>query len=556
MEHGSAEGVKKRPANGTTEVNRSMQSPQLDRDIAVSHIRDAAQQMQSDFVDQMSDRLTNLLDGFVGQVTRMGELESPMTESAKGKRSPLAQKVFVPRESLLTNLLKDKNIQTIYNIFVAIMIVIIMNTFITDLIDTGSIRLEFDLLQRAFGQAPIVLWTWFLMHVWAMVIFYCTFQYWSQHESCYYTPFNIYIPEVAWLVLYVTYQVLFLYLPMKAILVNSLPLASSVIITAEQIRLMMKMHAFMRENTPGALAWKQSRSRRKQTPNGEPKTSQSGKGDADDAGTLQGSIDYKDVPTPCPDFSKYLYFLFCPTLIYRDNYPRTTMIRWDVVRINFMQVVGCLFYTFYLFDCFCLPMFKNFTEEMMTMKNLARATFTCMLPATLMLLLAFFAILHSWLNAFAEMLRFADRQFYKDWWTCKNYSTYYRTWNIVVHDWLYTYIYRDCQLMGLGRLTSSLTVFAISAVFHEYIIVMAFRFFYPILLIFFVGAGVPLFLTMAGERSSAFWNIFMWITLISGMGLIVVLYSLEWHARVYCEYDRLLEPLGGKPQPHLSAGKS
>ena len=26
---------------------------------------------------------------------------------------------------------------------------------------------------------------------------------------------------------------------------------------------------------------------------------------------------------------------------------------------------------------------------------------------------AFFAILHSWLNAFAEMLRFADRLFYK-----------------------------------------------------------------------------------------------------------------------------------------------
>jgi len=25
---------------------------------------------------------------------------------------------------------------------------------------------------------------------------------------------------------------------------------------------------------------------------------------------------------PCPDFSKYLYFLFVPTLVYRDDYPR------------------------------------------------------------------------------------------------------------------------------------------------------------------------------------------------------------------------------------------
>lgn len=36
-----------------------------------------------------------------------------------------------------------------------------------------------------------------------------------------------------------------------------------------------------------------------------------------------------------------------------------------------------------------------------------------MLPGTLVLVLGFFCILHSWLNAFAEMLKFADRMFYK-----------------------------------------------------------------------------------------------------------------------------------------------
>lgn len=50
---------------------------------------------------------------------------------------------------------------------------------------------------------------------------------------------------------------------------------------------------------------------------------------------------------------------------------------------------------------------------------------TCSKPATwifcdicagvLVLLLAFFAFLHCWLNAFAEMLRFGDRMFYKVW---------------------------------------------------------------------------------------------------------------------------------------------
>ena len=97
----------------------------------------------------------------------------------------------------------------------------------------------------------------------------------------------------------------------------------------------------------------------------------------------------------------------------------------------------------------------------------------------LVLFLAFFALLHCWLNAFAEMLRFADRMFYKvrwigitvyslkpercdlrryfesilvlllqDWWNSTSFANYYRTWNVVVHDWLYYYVYRDFLLVS------------------------------------------------------------------------------------------------------------
>lgn len=33
-------------------------------------------------------------------------------------------------------------------------------------------------------------------------------------------------------------------------------------------------------------------------------------------------ISWDDENTPCPSFSRYLYFYFAPTLIYKDNYPR------------------------------------------------------------------------------------------------------------------------------------------------------------------------------------------------------------------------------------------
>ena len=62
-----------------------------------------------------------------------------------------------------------------------------------------------------------------------------------------------------------------------------------------QVRLIMKTYAFVRSNVPRALAYKPH---------------QSG--------------DSQEVP-PCPGFSKFLYFLFAPTLIYKDEYPRSVL---------------------------------------------------------------------------------------------------------------------------------------------------------------------------------------------------------------------------------------
>lgn len=31
----------------------------------------------------------------------------------------------------------------------------------------------------------------------------------------------------------------------------------------------------------------------------------------------------------------------------------------------------------------------------------------------------------------------------QDWWNSTSFANYYRTWNVVVHDWLYYYVYLD-----------------------------------------------------------------------------------------------------------------
>lgn len=137
-----------------------------------------------------------------------------------------------------------------------------------------------------------------------------------------------------------------------------------------------------------------------------------------------------------------------------------------------------LFYVYYVFERLCTPLFRNIRQEPFSARVLVLCIFNSILPAALILFLSFFAFLHCWLNAFAEMLRFGDRMFYKDWWNSTSYANYYRTWNVVVHDWLYYYAYKDFLWFFTKKFkpAAMFAVFAVSAVVHEYALAVCLNF--------------------------------------------------------------------------------
>lgn len=106
----------------------------------------------------------------------------------------------------------------------------------------------------------------------------------------------------------------------------------------------------------------------------------------------------------------------------------------------------------------------------------------------------------------------------------------------MVHDWLYVYIYKDFyeNVFVGNKLASKLTVFFISAVFHEYIISFTLRFFLPILFCQFFILGV--LLTFINKETSA-GNIFLWFSLELGFGIFLSLYSIELNARANCQLE-------------------
>ncbi|CAF0825420.1 unnamed protein product [Adineta steineri] len=131
-----------------------------------------------------------------------------------------------------------------------------------------------------------------------------------------------------WFVAYCCYIGLFLYIPAHYIIAENYPIVTRIIILAEQVRFLMKSHAFVRENAPRAILYGQIYSQ-------EINADDLNKDKSNDSSNEQSTF---SVPhTPCPEFSKFLYFLFAPTLIYRDSYPRTSSIRWTYVISQLVQ---------------------------------------------------------------------------------------------------------------------------------------------------------------------------------------------------------------------------
>lgn len=480
-------------------------SPDNLRDLITDGLRERVQEIRDDVLQ----RFDHKIDDIVSEIMQKVETAKPAKanglvnsdkyrDKIKSSSSLLPSKQFLARNSMLTDLFEVPHIRAIHNIFMVIFILLFVNTAVHDIIHTGTLQVGIYSIILAFAKPTVVLKTWICMQT-AVLAVYVAFCLWANTRQSF-------APNSALRKLWdygalgslLFYMTAFSVLSTKEIVDNELPIASSAIILMEQTRMLMKTHAFVRSAAPRFLSYKP----------------------------------HSDQPSPkAPSFSQFFYFLFVPTLVYRDSYPRTKEIRWRVVASNLTEVLMSIFFSAFLFDRFVCPAFENFGTPNYSTKTIILNVFATMGPAMLFFLCGFYCLLHAWMNAFAELLRFADRLFYKDWWNSNTFGGYYRTWNVVVHDWLHTYIYKDMYeiVTPKNKILATFAVFIVSAIFHEYILAFTFGFFYPALLVMFGGLGCSLKFVTAKTG-----NIFMWLALIVGNGMLVSFYAIEFYARTNC----------------------
>ncbi|KAH8374560.1 hypothetical protein KR200_001137 [Drosophila serrata] len=426
------------------------------------------------------------------------------------QRRQLPEKVFVARESYLTALLQVEHMRTIYHIFYIILIMFLLNVICHDYFVDGRIDLGLGTFRGGLRRLHWVMGTWLLEHVFVLALYFA-FRGWAmvRHKLKPHSSLQHFWSHSC-LILYISSQLVFCFAASSLCLKFDLPFVSGCVLLLESTRLLMKMHAFVRSNAARVVAGKlkQEDQENEEKPTGRPFV---------------------------PPLSCYIYFLFAPTLIYRDSYPRTSHIRWKFALNRLLEVVAIAFLYAFIHERHIHEHFGQYGLEPMDASKLILKLFGMLLPCQVIFLCGFYLILHSWLNFTAELLRFGDRMFYKDWWTSHTYDAYYRNWNVVVHDWLYEYVYKDMYVHVFrgSKLAASLAVFMISAVVHEQVLGLALQMFFPVMFFFFGIVGVSLVFLMR-SAPKILGNVFLWFSLISGNGILISLYAMEHYAKKNC----------------------
>lgn len=108
----------------------------------------------------------------------------------------------------------------------------------------------------------------------------------------------------------------------------------------------------------------------------------------------------------------FIDFIFCPTLCYELEYPRTPKIRWTELFSKTLAVFGCIFLMTVTADEFILPVLDESAIRMQDAANmseffliLGETIGRLLFPFMVTFLLVFLVIFEYVLGAFAEITR-------------------------------------------------------------------------------------------------------------------------------------------------------
>lgn len=260
---------------------------------------------------------------------------------------------------------------------------------------------------------------------------------------------------------------------------------------------------------------------------------------------------YKSCPYPSNITVKNLsYFWWAPTLVYQPVYPMNTTRRWDFVFKRLAEFFLLCIVIWIASAQYAVPLLRNSLSDIETLNfvNMLERVLKLSTISLVCWLAGFFALFQSFLNGLAEIMYFADREFYGDWWNSSNVRGYWTSWNKPVTHFMKRHIYTPMVSRGVNPTVAQIITFLFSGILHELLIgvpthnVLGFAFFGM------VGQLPLIFLTdplakLKGHNARMIGNLVFWFTFcVFGQPIAAMAYFFAWQAKY--GQDRPAWPLG------------
>ncbi|KAL6939237.1 hypothetical protein ACO0RG_003070 [Hanseniaspora osmophila] len=230
--------------------------------------------------------------------------------------------------------------------------------------------------------------------------------------------------------------------------------------------------------------------------------------------------------------TNFFEFSMFPTLVYQITYPRNNKIRKVYVFEKLSAIFGIIFVMMTVAQIFMYPAaLKAMSLESYpnSLEKWKLWIFACidMIPGFIcMYLLTWYLIWDAILNCIAELTRFADRNFYGDWWNSVSWNDFSKHWNIPVHQFLLRHVYHaSMSFWKFNKVQAVLFTFILSSIFHELAMYAMFNkiryyiFFFQMLQLPLTWFHYTLFV-----NNPVLGNCFFWFSICCGPTIVCCLY--------------------------------
>eukprot|EP00804_Cyclotella_cryptica_P012557 CCRYP_014715-RA/>CCRYP_014715-RA protein AED:0.01 eAED:0.01 QI:22/1/1/1/1/1/3/4001/752 len=260
------------------------------------------------------------------------------------------------------------------------------------------------------------------------------------------------------------------------------------------------------------------------------------------------------------------YFWFAPTLTYQMAFPRAPFIQWPKVLRLSVQLFVSIILVLFFFAQIVAPNLDSLVRDLENNRGEVRVhvigdyLLRMSIASTYIWLLGFFGFFHCFMNITAELLRFGDRVFYRDWWNASEVSAYWRLWNMPVHYWLVRHVYFPCIRIGLSKKGATFVVFLLSAVLHEVLISVPCHMIRVWSFLAMMGQIPLIILTKKIDRrmpGSSIGNIIFWISFcLVGQPMAMLLYTIDyWETHSVLTPEAMTDFVSRRGLPFAAIGR-